>query len=150
MKRLIIIAGLVIVLAIAVFSVTSQVGQQDTENESTQQSSPTVELQGTNNATQLDPTDNEIAQEAIQDMVKHNEPDSTQQFTAVVRQDSIVRSTTSYGEPKLQYLVDIPELQRTFIVEREGDDSSSFASIYVRCPSDTDLRYPAKTCTEIE
>lgn len=150
MKRKIAIAVITITIIVAGFLFAIRVNQNDSESDTSQQQHSSIDLQGTSDATQLDPTDNEIAKEAIEDMVRHNEPDNNRVFTAVVRKDSITRSTTSYGAPKLRYIVDIPELQRTFVVEREGDDSSTFASIYVRCPNDSDLRYPAKTCAEIE
>jgi hypothetical protein len=109
-----------------------------------------VELSGTSDSTELDPSDNEAARVAITDMIKANEPDSGSAYVVVVRKNSISRSTTSAGLPKLRYLVDIPQLQRTFVVEREGDETSDFASLYVLCPEANDLRYQAKKCVNQE
>jgi hypothetical protein len=145
---------LVILIVLAIFGFGAALlmtsGDSSDDDSALQNTETTVELSGTSNATQLDPSDNAAAQDAIKDMVIVNEPNNTTSYVAVVRKDSISNSTTSYGAPKLRYIVDLPELQRTFVVEREGDASSDFASLYVLCPGVNELRYPAKSCRQVE
>jgi hypothetical protein len=111
---------------------------------------PSITLEGSSEASRLDPSDDKVTQSAIENMIKLNDPDSNDAFTAVVREGSIVRTMTTYGAPKIRYLVDVPELQRTFAVEREGDSNSEFSSLYVRCPQPVDLKYTPKECRELE
>lgn len=152
MKRRAVIIGILLLLVlgivVGIFALTKKGNDQQTDN----QAAPTasVQLQGANNDTEIDPSDNAASQKAIQARIHTLEPDSEETFIAVVRKGSIVRSTTSYGAPKVRYLVDIPQLQRTLVVEREGDEAGGFASIYILCPTTSELRYAAKPCSDSE
>lgn len=149
MKRLIAVFIAVLIMGFGATLIMSRSDSSDIK--STNQNAETgVELTGASNATQLDPSDNTAAQDAINDMVIANEPGNNTAYVAVVRKDSIVNSSTSYGAPKLRYIVDLPELKRTFVVEREGDADSDFASLYVTCPGAAELRYAAKKCKQVE
>jgi hypothetical protein len=149
-RKLIIVVVVAIGLLLVGIGLASRQTEPKIDEETGQLQKPVVEVSGASDKTRLDITDDEVVQKAIGDMVYANEDKTTRDFTAEVRQDSIQRGTTSYGTPKVQYLVDIPKLKRTFVVQREGDASSEFASIYVTCPTEADLKYPAKKCQEIE
>ena len=67
----------------------------------------------------------------------------------IIRESSY-KSTNSEGIISINFLVDFNELKRTYRVEIGRDVSSDITTSYVRCPTSTDLIYPAFKCQELE
>jgi len=70
------------------------------------------------------------------------------QYSGIIREGSIKKSTSASGTPAVDFLVDISEIKRTYHISINGNDDSEFKAIYVLCPTAAELTYPAFECSD--
>lgn len=70
-------------------------------------------------------------------------------YEIAYREGSYTKTTTADGYPIARVVIDIPKLQRTYIVVSEGDSTTEYADLRVLCPAATDLIYKAQTCNDV-
>jgi hypothetical protein len=70
------------------------------------------------------------------------------QYDGIIREGSIKSSTTASGTPRVEFLVDIATLKRTYRVSINGTEDSEYQAIYVLCPTTAELIYPAFKCSD--
>ncbi len=75
--------------------------------------------------------------------------DAKPSYQANVR-DGSYKLTSDGSVTNGQFLVDVPDLQRTLRVEIEANDSVGSTSIYVFCPSESELVYKPISCQEVD
>jgi hypothetical protein len=110
---------------------------------------PNTLLEGVNSiASELEPTDVQDSQKAIEGIVRQNVPNVDKTYKANYRQGSLRVTVTAQGVPLKRFLVDIPELERTFAIEIEGGFSSDYKTMYALCPTPSELVYKPQSCVD--
>lgn len=69
-------------------------------------------------------------------------------YDATYRQGSFSQSKFPDGKPLSTFLVDIPEIQRTFLIEVEGNPQTESMTIYTLCPQPGQSAYGDKECID--
>lgn len=77
--------------------------------------------------------------------------DPKEYYEGEIRQNSVVsKDTTNQDATTLSFLIDIPELKRTFKVQIEQGENEEYTTLYVVCPEPSEFKYPAVDCKDIE
>jgi hypothetical protein len=58
------------------------------------------------------------------------------------------KKTMSGSYPIVRIIVDIPKLERSYIVTAEGDETTEYSDLRVTCPSQSDLIYKPQECND--
>ena len=84
---------------------------------------------------------------AIEEKITTDEGQSpTKSHSGNVRNDSFKTVKNDSGVPYSTILVDFPSLKRTYKVSLLGGDQYEQAILYIECPTEKELVYPAKEC----
>lgn len=78
--------------------------------------------------------------------VNKNVDEDQDYYFGNIRGGSLQQSTTSIGAPRVEVLVDLPDIQRTFKITIEGNEESGYQTVYITCPSPAELVYPPTPC----
>lgn len=80
--------------------------------------------------------------------LKKNVPTAGIAYTGNIREGSYVKSLTPAQDPNIEFLVDIPKVERTYKVTIEGSEESEYQTIYVTCPTASELVYKPSSCND--
>lgn len=80
--------------------------------------------------------------------VKQNVSTPAASYAATIRDTSYKTSTTSDGFPQRNFVVDIPAIKQSYHITVEGDSSTDYQTVYILCPTASELIYPAFTCKD--
>jgi hypothetical protein len=150
-KKLFIVVGVVVFLSVCVVALRSG-------NDTTKQT-PTIQEPGTNEAWTVTITNvdqyEEITTEqsntlskGLYTFLKKNVPSAEIAYTGNIRENSLAKSLTPAGYPKVEFLVDIAKLERTYKVTLEGAADTEYQTVYVTCPSTAELVYKPTPCSD--
>ena len=87
--------------------------------------------------------------EAVYAAINNQVTNPKKSYSISVRAGTFTVKTVN-GISSGSFLVDIPELKRTYKVAIEYDTVEQFSSVYVLCPTPAELTYPPIACSEAE
>ncbi|HEY1064376.1 MAG TPA: hypothetical protein VGE30_03745 [Candidatus Saccharimonadales bacterium] len=85
---------------------------------------------------------------ALMGIIRMNFANPADTYDATYRKNSLERSQASTGAPIVSFLVDVPDLQRTYRIEIEGNDETPSKTIYALCPLPEQSAYGEKACND--
>lgn len=145
-KPLIIVVISVIIIVLGIVVVVAQRNNSQDSNESDY---TTTEIQTTG----LDPLLSKIpgvsldnVNTSIMGAVRKNIESPKESYEAQYRNGTFQQTQTPAGTPLSRFLVDIPEIQRTFQVEVEGSQQTASMTIYTVCPQPGQSAYGEQEC----
>ena len=87
---------------------------------------------------------------ALQNKFTEDKVNTDNAYTGNVRDNSYRKTINSDGIPYYKFLIDIPSLQRTYVVTLLGGDNYQQSILHITCPADNELVYPTQPCTRAE
>lgn len=147
-KKLIILLLLLLLTIFGCVVAFRMIGSQDDEDNT---NTDTIQVE-TARLNTIIPELPSISQEDINTMImgviRMNVPEPKSSYNAVYRDSSFERSQSATGAPIVTFLVDVPDLQRTFRIEIEGNDETKSKTIYALCPLPGQSAYGEKACND--
>ncbi len=146
-KRLVIGILLILVFGFLLAIYLDKRGDTDTsqDNEGTALNVKIEENQALESS--LEPRDITDAQKLIKSRLEQNNV-VRGDLTYKYREGSLISSTVNRNILKKDFIVDIPEIESSFVIQIEGDSSTEYRTIYVLCPTESQSIYKAQVCSD--
>lgn len=96
-------------------------------------------------------------EQALYEQVTRYTTNATPTYTATIRQSSFKTTYSDYDNgsqtisiPTVHYIVDIPEVKQSYIVDESGGKGYPYDILHITCPSKNELKYGDFGCTNEE
>lgn len=140
---------IVVISVILIVGVIIVLAQRNNSQNAIKTENTTTEVQTTG----LDPLLSKIpgvsldnVNTSIMGAIRKNIASPKESYEAQYRDGTFQQTQTPAGTPLSRFLVDIPEIQRTFLVEVEGSQQTASMTIYTVCPQPGQSAYGEKEC----
>lgn len=149
-KRIVVLVGGMILIAVllALF-----VSRQESNNSSNQDEAPIMETKvgvgGLDKVLpQVAPISETAIQAALKGIIRMNVENPKENYQADFREGSFTTSAKPSGAPLKRFLVDIPELERSFVIEITGSEQYGSTTLYALCPQQSEIVYKPQACKD--
>lgn len=92
--------------------------------------------------------DEAAVQASLKGIIRQNVENPKESYTTNVREGSFTSTIKPSGAPLKRFVVDIPELERSFVIEVTGSDQYGSTTLYALCPTPSDLVYKQQECND--
>lgn len=149
-RRILILAGVVILIVVLVVLI---VYRQQSDNSSNQDEAPIMETKvgvgGLDKVLpQVSPISESAIQAALKGVIRMNVDNPKENYSADFREGSFTASVKPSGAPLKRFIVDIPELERSFVIEVTGSDQYGSTTLYALCPQQSEVVYKPQSCKD--
>lgn len=149
-KKILLLAGGLVLLAAVIVIIVSH---QQSDNDSGQNEAPISETRvgvgGLDKVLpQISPISESSVQAALKGIIRMNIDKPKENYAADFREGSFTTSIKPSGAPLKRFVVDIPELERSFVIEITGSEQYGSTTLYALCPTQKDLVYKPQVCKD--
>lgn len=148
-RKVLIVFILVVIFILLIAGVFALISKNKSDDAAEEYVTTNVETSGLDAALEKIPgVEQETVNTSIMGIIRKNIASPKESYAANYRQNSFTQSQTASGIPLSTFLVDIPEIERTFLVKVEGSQQTASMTIYTLCPLPGQSIYGEKSCND--
>lgn len=147
MKRRLILVITIVVLGLGVGVGVTLYKQKQSDNKSVNTERPVKVQSAESIASKFSDSQYEDIKNAIEARIESNTPDAKGEYEINYREGSYTESNKD-GLLFRRALFDVPKLERSFVVEAEGDSNSNYGDLRILCPKPNELVYKLQECND--